>query len=155
LEEIGGNRFSQENIKPGYIVKMRRWGRCEIVTAGPVNVTFKILDRSGGVLTEPYAAIAEIIAAKELPQVENPFTVGDIVCSHRPADNSIIRAYQVVKVTKTGVKIQRIAVENNKPIPSQFIEEKAIQRKVVKSKWSDWTGIYDDDWQLHKYNSRG
>lgn len=157
LEEIGGNRFSQENIKPGYIVKMRRWGRCEIVTAGPVNVTFKILDggAAGGVLTDPYAAIAEIIAEKELPQVENPFTVGDIVCSHRPAGNSIIRAYQVIKVTKTGVKIQRIAVENNKPIPGQFIEEKATQRKVVKSKWSDWTGIYDDDWQLHKYNSRG
>jgi hypothetical protein len=109
LEEIGGNRFSQENIKPGYIVKMRRWGRCEIITAGPVNVTFKILDRSGGVLREPYAAIAEIIAAKETTPGRNPFTVGDIVCSHRPADNSIIRAYQVVKVTKTGVKIQRIA----------------------------------------------
>ena len=157
LDEIGGNQFSQENIKPGYIVKMRRWGRCEIVTAGPVNVTFKILDggAAGGVLTDPYAAIAEIIAEKELPQVENPFTVGDIVCSHRPAGNSIIRAYQVIKVTKTGVKIQRIAVENNKPIPGQFIEEKATQRKVVKSKWSDWTGIYDDDWQLHKYNSRG
>jgi len=154
LEEIGGNRFSQENIKPGYIVKMRRWGRCEIVTAGPVNVTFKILDggAAGGVLTDPYAAIAEIIAEKELPQVENPFTVGDIVCSHRPAGNSIIRAYQVIKVTKTGVKIQQIAIENDKPVQGKFTGEKAKQKKIVKSKWSDWIGIYDDDWQLHKYN---
>lgn len=157
LEEIGGNRFSQENIKPGYIVKMRRWGRCEIVTAGPVNVTFKILDggAAGGVLTDPYAAIAEIIAEKEPSKIENPFAVGDIVCAYNADQSRLRKAYQVVKVTKTGVKIQRIAVENNKPIPGQFIEEKATQRKVVKSKWSDWTGIYDDDWQLHKYNSRG
>jgi len=154
LEEIGGNRFSQENIKPGYIVKMRRWGRCEIITAGPVNVAFKILDggAAGGVLTDPYAAIAEIIAEKEPSKIENPFAVGDIVCAYNADQSRLRKAYQVVKVTKTGVKIQRIAVENNKPIPSQFIEEKATQRKVVKSKWSDWVGVYDDDWQLHKYN---
>lgn len=54
LEEIGGNKFSKENIKPGYVVKMIRWGRCEIISAGPVNVAFKILDggATGGVLTE-------------------------------------------------------------------------------------------------------
>lgn len=154
LDAIGGNKFSKDNIKPGYIVRMIRWGRCEIISTGPVNVTFKILDggASGGVLTEAYAAIAEIIEAKEVEnKIENPFKEGDILCKHRPADNSIYRAFQVVKVTKTGVKIQRIAIENNKPVPGQFIEEKATQRKVVKSKWSDWVGVYDDDWQLHKY----
>jgi hypothetical protein len=153
LDEIGGVPFSQENIKPGYIVKMRRWGRCEIISAGPVNVTFKILDggAAGGCLTEPYAAVSKIIAVKEVPKVENPFKVGDILCKHRPADDSIYRAYQVVKVTATGVKIQQIAVENGKPIPGQFTGEKAKQKKVVKSKFSDWVGVWDDDWQLHKY----
>lgn len=154
LDEIGGIAFSQENVKPGYIVRMIRWGRCEIISTGPVNVTFKILDggASGGVLTEAYAAIAEIIEAKEVEnKIENPFKEGDILCKHRPADNSIYRAYQVVKVTKTGVKIQQIAVENGKPLPGQFTGEKAKQKKVVKSKWSDWVGVYDDDWQLHKY----
>ena len=153
LDAIGGVPFSQENIKPGYIVKMRRWGRCEITSAGPVNVTFKILDggAAGGCLTEPYAAIAEIIAEREAPKVENPFKEGDILTKNRPGDDSIYRAYQVVKVTKTGVKIQQIAVENGKPIPGQFTSEKAKQKKVVKSKYSDWVGVYDDDWQLHKY----
>jgi hypothetical protein len=55
-------------------------------------------------------------------------------------------------VTATGVKIQQIAVENGKPIPGQFTGEKAKQKKVVKSKFSDWVGVYDDDWQLHKYS---
>ncbi len=153
LDEIGGVPFSQENIKPGYIVKMLRWGRCEIVSAGPVNVTFKILDggAAGGCLTEPYAAVSEIIAVKEVPKVENPFKEGDILTKNRPGDDSIYRAYQVVKVTKAGVKIQQIAVENGKPMPGQFTGEKAKQRKVVKSKFSDFVGVYDDDWQLHKY----
>ena len=153
LDEIGGVPFSQENIKPGYIVNIRRWGRCEILSAGPVNVTYKILDggAAGGVLTDPYAAIAELIAVKEVPKVENPFREGEILCKHRPGDDSIYKAYQVVKVTATGVKIQEIAVEDGKPIPGQFTGEKAKQRKVVKSKFSDFVGVYDDDRQLHKY----
>lgn len=157
LEEIGGNRFSQENIKPGYIVKMQRWGRCEIVSVGPVNVSYKILDggAAGGVLTDAYAAILEILTKKEAPKIENPFHEGDIVCRHRPADDSIMRAYQVVKTTATGVKIQQIAVKDGFPQPGEFISDKIKQKKVTKSKWSDFVGIYDDDRQLHKYNSRG
>lgn len=155
LDEIGGIAFSQENIKPGYIVKMMRWGRCEILTAGPVNVTFKILDRTGGVLTEPYAAIADLISEKELPKVENPFSEGDILCGYNADSSRLRKAYQVVKVTATGVKIQAIKVEDNKPLPGQFTGEKAKQKKVVKSKWSDWTGVYDDDWQLHKWTDKG
>lgn len=155
LEEIGGNKFSKENIKPGYIVKMKRWGRCEILSAGSVNVTFKILDggASGGVLTEPYQAIIEVIEEKEIKKtIENPYQIGDILCSYRPADNSIYKAYQVIKTTETGVKLQRIAIENGKPVLDKFIEDKATQKKIVKSKWSEWIGVYMDDWQLHKYN---
>jgi hypothetical protein len=161
LDEIGGVAFSKENIKPGYIVKMRRWGRCEVVTAGPINIGFKILDggAAGGYLTEPYAAIAEIIEAKEEKKtagIENPFHEGEIFCHFAHYDSSrIIKAYQVVKVTATGVKIQAIKVENNKPMPGQFTGEKAKQKKVVKSKWSDFIGVYDDNWQLHKWTDKG
>lgn len=155
LDEIGGNKFSKENIKPGYVVKMKRWGRCEILSAGSVNVTFKILDggASGGVLTEPYQAIIEVIEEKEIKKtIENPYKIGDILCAYRPADSSIYKAYQVIKTTDTGVKLQRIAIENGKPVLNKFIEDKATQKKIVKSKWSEWIGVYMDDWQLHKYN---
>jgi len=156
LDEIGGNRFSKDNIKPGYIVGMRRWGRCEILSAGPVNVTFKILDggAAGGCLTEPYAAIVEIIEAKEpeVKKIANPYQVGDILTMHYAMDtkNPVYRAYQVIKTTATGVKLQQIAVENGIPVIGKFIGE-PIQRKVVKSKWSDFVGVYMDNWQLHKY----
>ena len=148
--------ISKDNIKPGYIVSVRRSGRrCEVISAGPVNITYKILDggAAGMVLTEAYAAIIEIIEAKEplKTEITNPFKEGDILCKHLPADDSIYRAFQVVKVTKTGVKIQRIEVENGKPIANQFISDKAMQKKIVKSKFRDFVGVYDDDWQLHKY----
>jgi chaperonin cofactor prefoldin len=157
LDEIGGNRFSKENIKPGYIVKMHRWGKCEIISTGPVNVKYKILEggAAGMVLKDSYAAIVEIIEAKEekpeAAKIENPFKEGEILCGYSVSGSRILKAYQVVKVTATGVKIQQIKVEDNKPMPGQFTGEKAKQRKVVKSKFSDFVGVYDDDWQLHKY----
>jgi len=157
LDEIGGNRFSKDNIKPGYIVKLARWGNVEVTGTGPVNFTYKHdlgpnhKDWPG---QEAYAAILEIVEAKEIKEaLENPFKEGDILCKHRPADDSIYKAYQVIKVTATGVKIQQIAIESGKPLPGQFTGEKAKQKKIVKSKWSDWVGIYDDNWQLHKYNA--
>lgn len=156
LDDLGGIQFSKGNIKVGFIVEMARWGRCEILSAGPVNVTFKILDggAAGGVLTAPYAAIVEIIQAKEkTAKIKNPFVTGDILCKHRHADNSIYQAYQVIKVTATGVKLQQIAIENRAPVAGKFIGE-PMQKKVTKSKFSDFVGVYVDDWQLHKYEQK-
>jgi chaperonin cofactor prefoldin len=158
MDELGGVQYSKDNIKPGFIVNIRHSGRrCEILSAGPVNVTYKILDggAAGMVLTDPYAAIIEIVQAKEkTADLENPFKVNDILTKNRPADGSIYNAYQVIKTTKTGVKLQQIAVENGLPIPDKFTGEAAKQKKVTKSKYSDFVGVYDDNWQLHKYEPK-
>lgn len=157
LNELGGIQFSKENIKPGFIVNIKNSGRrCEIISAGPVNVTYKILDggAAGMVLTDSYAAIVEIIQAKESKKqnaIANPYKEGDVLCKHRPADNSVYQAFQVVKTTKTGVKIQQIAVENGKPIKDKFVSNDIAQRRITKSKFSDWVGVYEGNWQLHKY----
>lgn len=156
LEEIGGNKFSKENIKVGYIVNIRRHGKSEVLSAGPKNIKYKILEggAAGMVLTTPYAGITEILEAKEVKEeTKNPYTVGDILCHHSHWDAKIINAFQVVKVTKTGVKIQKIKVEDGKPVKDEFISEKQEQKKVVKSKFSDFIGVYYDDWQLHKYTA--
>jgi len=153
LNELGGIQFSKDNIKVGYIVNIKRWGRCEILTAGTVNVTFKILEggATGCSLTEPYAAVIEILEIKETSEIINPYQIGDILCSHRNSDNIIYKAFQVVKTTKTGVKIQQIAINNGKPVPDNFIDLNQQQKKVVKSKFNNWVGVYLDNWQLHKY----
>lgn len=155
MDEVGGYKFSKDNVKVGYTAKIKRWGKCEIVSAGPKNITFKILEggAAGGVLTECYAAILEILEVKELEgKLSNPYNVGDILCKHRPVDDSIYKAYQVIKVTVTGIKLQEIAVVNGLPVKDNFVDPKPVQKKVVKSKFSDWIGVYIDNWQLHKYN---
>lgn len=155
LSDLGGIAFSKDNIKVGYIVKMKRWGKCEVMAAGPVNVTYKILEGGaaglGGV--EPYAAIVEIVAEIEAPKLVNPFKTDDILCHFSMSGSRIIKAFQVIKTTETGVKIQQITVENNVPIPGSFTEAKSMQKKVVKSKFSDFVGVYDGDWQLNKYEA--
>lgn len=159
VSDLGGIQFSKETIKAGYIVNINNASRkCEILSAGPVNVTYRILEggAAGMVLTAPYAAINSIVEERKIKdKIDNPFKVGEILCKYRPAANdSIYQAYQVIKVTETGVKIQQIAVENNIPIPGKFTGEAAKQKKVTKSKWSDFVGVYDNDWQLNKYSPK-
>lgn len=158
LDEIGGSQFSRENIKPGYIVKIRH-SQYEIIKANPKTVEARVISggAAGMVLKYNYSEIKEVVKAVEAeeatPKADNIFKVGEILCAHRPADNSIYKAYQIVKVTATGVKIRRIAIENGKPIQGQFTSDQVTQKKVTKSKYSEFVGVYADDWQLHKWNN--
>jgi len=156
LKDIGGVQFSKNNIKVGYVVNIKRWGKCEIVSTGPKNIQFKILEcgASGGILTDPYAAILEILEANEVEEVktENPFKVGDIVCKHRPADNSIYRAFQVVKTTEKSVTIQRIEVLDHKPVKDNFISEEQERKQVKKDRGGNFV-LNHDDWYLYKYTA--
>jgi len=153
LQSLGGIQFSQENIKAGYVVELCRWGECEILSSGPINVQYKIL--TGGAKgmcgTEPYAAIKKIVAVKAVEKLVNPYKVGDIVCSQYMASGKVYKAFQVVKTTETGCKIQQIKVDGETPIKDAFISDKQEQKKVQKSRYSEWVGMYADDWQLHKY----
>lgn len=152
MSELGGVKFSQENIKVGYIVEMQRWGKCEIVSAGPVNVQIKT---GHSVLTEPYAAIVKIIAVKAKPVVVNPYAEGDILTLNRMGDGSIYRAFQVLKATEKSIQIQEITVEKGIPQAGQFRQNSKPERKgIVKSKFSDYVGAYYDGWQLYKYTEK-
>lgn len=154
MSKIGGIKFSKENIKIGYIVNMKRSGKSEIVGAGPVNVTYKILEggAAGMVLTASYAEIDKIIEEKTILAIANPFKSGDILCLHRPADDSIYRAFQVLKATEKSIQIQEIKLENGIPQKDQFKTGSKAERKgIVKSKFSDYVGAYYDGWQMHKY----
>ena len=153
LEEIGGNRFSKENVKVGYIVKLRRWGNVEITSTGPKNIQYKILTGGaaglGGV--EPYAAIIEIMEAKEVKaETENPFNIGDIVTRSSICGNSIIHAYQVVKTSAKTITIQEIEVKDNKPVKDSFISDKQ-ERKTVKQDRYNNIVVNDGGWYLYRY----
>lgn len=156
LEEIGGNRFSKENIKVGYIVNVKGSRKSEVVSVGPKNIKYKILEggAAGMVLSVSYAGITEILEAKEeKKEIENPYKIGDILCKNHHWSENIYEAYQVVKVTKTGVKLQQIKIDNGKPVKDDFISVRQEQKKIVKSKFSDFIGVYHNDRQLNKYTA--
>lgn len=154
LDEIGGNRFSKENVKVGYIVKLRRWGNVEITSTGPKNIQYKILTGGaaglGGV--EPYATIVEIVEAKEIKEIapENPYKIGDIVTRNSICNERVIHAYQVIKTSAKTITIQEIEVKDNKPVKDSFISEKQ-ERKTVKQDRQQNFVVNDGGWYLYRY----
>lgn len=153
LDELGGVRFSQENIKAGYIVKIR--GDAEKVTrANPLKVVIK--SSCGLVLDYLYSEIQEIIAAtEEKPKTETkaqPFKTDEILTKNRMGDDSVYKAFQIVAHTDKTIKIQEIAVINGVPQAYKFINDKpAIRKPNINQYGNDWV-IYDGGWQLCRYN---
>ncbi len=126
LDEIGGIKFSRNNIKVGYIVRMQRFGLSEIVSAGPQNVTYKILKggAAGGMLQGAYAEITEVVKAEEKKKGAHPFKVGEQFEARIYENGKFFKAtYEIIKTTDSTIKLKRVG-SDNKPIirkPS-FIE---------------------------------
>ena len=142
LDELGGLRFSKENIKPGYVVQIDRWGPVEIMSAGPQNVGFKILTggAKGGMLKAAYAEISEIIEAEEKKPPAHPFKVGEqFTAVSRDYGNGLHdvktteTVYEIVKASDTTIRL--------KPIDA---DEKPITRKPVKTYGGDWRFSIND-----------
>lgn len=110
LEELGGVKFSRDNIKPGYIVKIKRWGLCEIVSTGPQNVTYKVMNISGGfALKAAYAEIVEVVEAREQQEkAAHPFRIGEKFTARIYEGGKMVEAvYEIVKVTSTTIQLIR------------------------------------------------
>lgn len=78
LEDLGGIQYSRENIKPGYMVKIKRFNQIvEVISTGPKN--FKYKAAIGGGWPESYAEILEIISTEgaEKPAPVHPFQIGE------------------------------------------------------------------------------
>lgn len=162
LDEIGGIAFSRENIKPGYIVKIRH-SECQVIKANPKTVEIRILagGAAGMVLTYDYSEIQTIVKAEEVkPKQEaepHPYKKGEILVARRPADESIYRAYQVIARTEKTIQIQQIRVENGKPVAGVFVEGSKPERKkpTVRVYTNQWAVYDSNEWQLYKYSEEG
>lgn len=117
LDEIGGIRFNKDNIKVGYIVRMQKFGVSEIVSTGPINVTYKILHggAAGGVLKGAYAEIIEVIREEEKKHTDHPFKVGEQF-KVRIWDNGFHEViYEIVKATSATIQLKPVG-SDTKPI---------------------------------------
>ena len=140
LAELGGVSFSRENIKPGYIVRVQRWGVGEVISTGPKNCTVKT---GNFPLTHSYAEILEIVKATEAAQEAHPYKVGEsITCTRWNKENK--------KSEKVEYKIIRAT---DKTITLQAGEEKPITRKPHRLDFGnrDWcvsiTDYNDSIWR--------
>ena len=116
MESAGGVSFSRDNIKPGFIIKVNRWGLMKVINAGPVNVSAERLEGSlaGWPLKISYAEVLEIVSDKVAEEV-HPFIAGEILHSFSYDSNySLVPTdYKIIKATKKTVTLQH---ENDKPI---------------------------------------
>lgn len=111
LEELGGVEFSRDNIKKGYIIEHRRWGRCQVGGTGPKNITYVILDGGAAGMggKASYSEIVRVISSKVPEKVVHPFVIGDTFSVEEwdTAKNSYMpKTYEVVKVTHDRVTLK-------------------------------------------------
>jgi len=144
LDDLGGRRFSKDNVKPGYIVDIGRYGPVEVLSTGPVNLVYKIL--TGGAAgmggTAAYAEIKDIIKAEEKKPDIHPFTVGEQFKAirrdypddtMRPVTTEIV--YEIVKASDTTIQLKAAGTD-----------EKPITRKPVKTYSGQWRFSIDDSY---------
>lgn len=134
LEELGGVTFSKENIKPGYIVQIHRYGKCEVISTGKVNIIYKILEggASGFTLKAAYAEIEKVISTEISEEIKHPFKVGDKYTVEKwNGDRYEPKEYVVTKVTR-----DKVTLKSGK--------ERAINRKPRNYRGNEWAlGICD------------
>lgn len=139
LDALGGVVFSQENIKPGYIVQVKHFGACRVVSTGPKNITYQP-GVDGVVLTAAYAEISGIVKAEEKAAEAHPFRVGDtFTCSrwNREKGDVDVLEFRIIRATDKSVTIQ---TGNEKPFvrkPSQVTWDKSGKWRLSITDWSD------------------
>lgn len=139
LDALGGVEFSQKNIKPGYIVTVKHFGACRVVSTGPKNITYQP-GVDGVVLTAAYAEISGIVKAEEKAAEAHPFRIGDtFTCSrwNREKGDVDVLQFRIIRATDKSVTIQ---TGNEKPFvrkPSQVTWDKSGKWRLSITDWND------------------
>lgn len=139
LDALGGVEFSQDNIKPGYIVEVKHFGACRVVSTGPKNITYQT-GVDGIVLTAAYAEIGGIVKAEEKSAEPHPFKVGDtFTCSRwdREKGDVDVLEFRIIRATDKSVTIQ---TGDEKPFvrkPSQVTWDKSGKWRLSITDWND------------------
>ena len=139
LDALGGVEFSQDSIKPGYIVEVKHFGACCVVSTGPKNITYQT-GVDGIVLTAAYAEIGGIIKAEGKVAESHPFKVGDTFtcsrCNREKGDVDVLE-FRIIRATDKSVTIQ---TGDEKPFvrkPSQVAWDKSGKWRLCITDWND------------------
>lgn len=117
IDDLGGVQFSKENIKPGYVVKIKHYNDCTVLRTGPKNIIYRT--PNGFNLTAAYAEILEIVKAEEEVKPTHPFKVGEeFTVSSLQAGAWVPDTWEVIKATAATVTLKNQATGktvNKKP----------------------------------------
>ncbi len=109
IQSQGGIHFSKDNIKPGYIVKLRSsWkGAVLVVSTGPKNIKYKDIDGSGFELSANYSEIEKILKVQEVTEPQHPFTVGEkFTIEEWNGHEYVNKEYSITKITHEKVTVK-------------------------------------------------
>lgn len=139
LEAIGGVEYSKDNIKPGYIVDIIKYGKCTVLSTGTKN--FKYITRVGGcALTASYAEIKDIVSAIEKKASIHPYKVGDTFqCSNWNYETRKIETheYKIIRTTDKSVTLQRGLEKPFIRKPSEIKRNGVSEWRLCITDWND------------------
>jgi len=142
LDECGGIKFSRDNIKVGYIVRIGHSEQAEIISTGSQNVGYKILTggAKGMTLSAAYAEIKEIIKSEEKQKKAHPFKVGEQF-------KAVRRTYEENSFKSTEVEIIcEIVKSSDTTIQLKAVgtDDKPLTRKPSQRFGGKWVFSIDD-----------
>lgn len=137
IDDLGGVQFSKENIKPGYVVKIKHYNNCTVLRTGPKNIIYRT--PNGFDLTAAYAEILEIVKAEETIKPTHPFKVGETFEFGAYVDGHRVKqVWEIVKSTATTVTLKNQTTgENIRRTPK-------IRWTCEGDKWALCIGDYID-----------
>ena len=137
IDDLGGVQFSKENIKPGYVVKIKHYNDCTVLRTGPKNIIYRT--PNGFNLTAAYAEILEIVKAEETIKPTHPFKVGETFEIGAYVDGHRVKqVWEIVKSTATTVTLKNQTTgENIRRTPK-------IRWTCEGGKWALCIGDYID-----------
>lgn len=161
LDQLGGI-YTKADLKEGYLIKAR-YGWMKVKKVNFKTVYAEYIENSGLLGMTGKVEFSEIKQIK-IPEgfkekkegLKNPYEINDILVCYSVDGNRVIEAYQVIKVTAKTVQLQKINIDHNsnKPIKDSFTLDKPCRKKIVKSNYNDFVGVYSDNWQLHKWEDK-
>lgn len=142
IDDLGGVQFSKENIKPGYVVKIKHYNDCTVLRTGPKNIIYRT--PNGFNLTAAYAEILEIVKAEETIKPTHPFKVGETFEVGAYVDGHRVKqVWEIVKSTATTVTLKNQTTgENIRRTPK-------IRWTCEGDKWALCIGDYIDSMFYH------
>lgn len=137
IDELGGVQFSKENIKPGYVVKIKHYNNCTVLRTGPKNIIYRT--PNGFDLTAAYAEILEIVKAEETIKPTHPFKVGETFEIGAYVDGHRVKqVWEIVKSTATTVTLK------NQTTGEKIRRTPKIRWTCEGDKWALCIGDYID-----------